>query len=438
MRSLTLPSVSTNFIPNGIGLRRLRKAHVSFPIVLFIAFFFPNTRIEPFSESMIAGRWLALFAVAGGILVHWLLSKSISLSSPHRGSLTGLEIMFLLSFSWLGISIVESVNPPLSFSKWGVFLIFSFFCAAYSNLLETKNDLVASLHPFIFFFVGFIWLTPLSTQFYPQRLQSSLGIINGFLVFTNALGHFLTAFGTPAVLFLLARQGGRKKRFLLVLTLVLSVLLTIYSGSRAGTFTSFFILGLALWKWRKDQRFGFLKATLFCAGILFIFIAPRMDQYLFQLLYKYPEQSDILASRMDFWERTLESYHERPLWGSGFGVQQQHAGMPVGFFTIGFREQGSTYYGLLEEVGLLGALPIFMFFFLIAYQCIKILFRSSDPLELFLSRVIFAGLSLAAFENYLLALGNSTSILVILAFFLQQRLRNMARQTDFPGVLPKG
>ncbi len=431
MNKLTLSSVAPHFGPGALHSNRLRKAYISFPIVLFIAFFFPNTRIEPLSESMIAGRWLALFAISGGISVHWLLSKSISLSSSRRGSLTGLEIMFLLSFSWLGISIVESVNPPLSFSKWGVFLIFSFFCAAYSTLLENKNDLMASLNPFIVFFVAFIWLIPLSTQFYPQRLQSSLGIINGFLVFTNALGHFLTAFGTPAVLFLLARQDGRKKRLFLVLTIALSVLLTVYSGSRAGTFTSFFILGLALWRWRKGQRFGFLKATLFCAGIFFILVTPRMDQYLFQLLYKYPEQSDIFASRLDFWERTLESYHERPLWGSGFGVQQQHAGMPVGFFTIGFREQGSTYYGLLEEVGLLGALPIFLFFSLIAYRCIKILCSSFDPLELFLSRVILAGLSLAAFENYLLALGNATSILVILAFFLQQRLRRMTEQENF-------
>jgi hypothetical protein len=35
-------------------------------------------------------------------------------------------------------------------------------------------------------------------------------------------------------------------------------------------------------------------------------------------------------------------------------------------------------------------------------------------------------LGLAAFENYLLALGNATSILVVLAFFLQERLKSMA------------
>jgi O-antigen ligase len=396
------------------------------PLLLFLGFFFPNTRIAPLDETMIAGRWIVLTGIAGFVLIRWFLSKSFLYSHPQQGHLTALEVLFIISFFWLGISILESVNPPLSFAKWGVFLLFLLFCAAYSNLLQIREDLILALRPFIIFFVGFIWLIPISIQYFPQPLQSSLGFINGFLVFTNALGQFLASFGIPGVLFMLTYSLKRGMRIFLTITLFLAVFLTIYSGSRAGTFTSFFILSLALWRWRRDERFAFLKVTLFGVWILFLVMTPHIDEYFSHLLYKYPDESEILASRVGVWQRTMESFQERPLWGYGFGVQKQMADLEVGFFTIGYREQGSTYYGLLEEVGLVGALPIFLFFSIVGYKCCLSLWRSSDPLDLFFSRVIFTGLGLAAFENYLLALGNATSILVVLAFFLQERLKSMA------------
>jgi len=408
-----------------VSLRDLGTIKIFLPFLLFLAFFFPNTRIEPLNEIMIAGRWVTLLAIAGFVLIRWLLSKSILFDHPRKGPLTGLEITFILAFFWLGLSVIESVNPPLSFMKWFVFLFFLLFCASYSNLLKSREDLILMLYPFIIFFVGFIWSIPISIRYFPQPL-SSLGFINGLLVFTNALGQFLAVFGIPAVLFMLTYSLSQRMRTFLTITLFLAVFSTIYSGSRAGIFSSFFILGLALWRWRRDKRFAFLKVTLFCVGFLFIFMNTHIGEHFSRLLYKYPDESGILSSRLDFWERTLEAFQERPVWGFGFGVQRQHVDTPVGFFTIGYREQGSTYYALLEEVGLAGTIPIFVFFCFIGYKCCLSLWRSSDPLDLFFSRVIFAGLGLAAFENYLLALGNATSILVVLAFFLQERLKSMA------------
>ncbi len=411
-----------------VSLRDLGTIKIFLPFLLFLAFFFPNTRIEPLNESMFVGRWIALCLIAGIVFLRWFLARSFLFTKFRQEPLTGLEIFFVLVFSWLGNSIIESVNPPVAFMKWFVFLIFLLFCAAYSSLLKKREDLILALCPFFIFFVGFVWLTPISTRYYPQHLLSSMGFINGFLVFTNALGHFLSAFGIPALLFLLTYRLGRGMRIFLIITLFLAVYLTVYSGSRAGTFTSFFIMGLALWRWRRDEGFAFLKVTLFCLGFLFILMNTHIGEYFSRLLYKYPDESVILASRLDFWQRTLDSFHERPVWGFGFGVQKENAGVPLAFYSIGAREQGSTYYGLLEEVGLLGSLPIFLFFGVLAYKCSLNLWRSSDPLDLFFSRVIFVGLGLAAFENYLLSLGNATSILVVLAFFLQERLKRLNRE----------
>ena len=433
--SLLVPSSRLN--PQSVSLSKLGTLTIYLPALLFLAFFFPNTRIEPLDDIMVGGRWIALAGIAGFVFLRWFLSQSILFFQSQELPLTRLGFLFILTYSWLAISIIGSVNPPLSLAKWGVFLVFLLFCAVYSALLKRREDLVLTLHPLIVIFAGLIWFTPISARYFPQPLQSSMGYINGFLVFTNALGQFLAAFGIPALLYMLTRCLTRKMRIFLTITLFLAVFLTIYSGSRAGTFSSFFILGIALWRWRRDERFAFLKVTLFCIGFLFIFMNTHIGEHFFRLLYKYPDESVILASRVDFWQRTLESFQERPYWGFGFGVQKQMADLPIGFFTIGFREQGSTYYGLLEEVGLVGALPIFLFFSIVGYKCCLSLWRSSDPLELFFSRVIFTGLSLAAFENYLLSLGNATSILVILAFFLQERLKSITSQEARSGFHPR-
>ncbi len=420
-KSLLMPS--RKLYPQAISLGRPGTLTIYLPVLLFLAFFFLNTRIAPLDETMIAGRWMALAIIAGFVFLRWSLSQSIPFFYSQQRLFTRLGFLFILTYSWLGISIIESVNPPLSFAKWGVFLIFILFCAAHSYFLKRREDLILTLHPFFIIFAGLIWFTPISTRYFPQPIQSSLGYINGFLVFTDALGQFLAAFGIPALLFMLTRRLARMTRIFLTISLFLAVFLTIYSGSRAGTFSSFLILGVALWRWRRGQRFAFLKVTLFVFWISFFLVTPHIEKNISDFFYKYPGESDILASRVGVWQRTLESFQERPFLGSGFGVQKQMADQEVGFFTIGYREQGSTYYALLEEVGLLGAIPIFLSFSIIAYKCCVSLWRSRDPLELFLSRVIFAGLSVAAFENYLLALGNATSILVVLAFFLQERLK---------------
>ena len=205
--------------------------------------------------------------IAGFVLLRWLLSKSLHFSP--QGKVSRLEILFILAFCWLGISILESVNAPLSFSKWVVFLFFSLFCASYSNLLKNRDDLVLTLFPFIVFFVVFAWMTLISARFYPQPLKSSVGYINGFLIFAPAVGHFLTAFGTPGILYILAHPLGKKMRIFLVITLFLGVVLTIYSGSRAGTFTTFFILGLALIKWKREPQLCLPEGHSFLYCVVF-------------------------------------------------------------------------------------------------------------------------------------------------------------------------
>jgi O-antigen ligase len=390
------------------------------PLVLFIAFFFPNTRIEPFSESMLTWRWFILALSTGLILLRFFSTQDpLISSSPLRFRMTGL---FTMTFLWCGVSIIESVNPPLAFAKWAVFLIFLFFCGAYSTMMENRRDILSTLYPFIYFFIFYIWATLASISFFPQPLRGHMGYINGFMVFAPALGHFLAAFGIPAILFMLpARQSWEWKIFFL-LTLVLAFALTYKSGSRAGTFTASLIIVLALLRWKKGEDFSFLKGAVICGFLLVVLGMPSLEGYFWRFLFKYPDETDLLLSRADFWDATFNAFRERPFFGYGFGVQEQLIGMGLGFFTIGFREQGSTFLGLLEEVGIIGALPMFLLFSVMGYRCTASILRSQDPLEIFFSRVVLVGLGLAAFENYLVYLGNATSILVFWAFFMRERM----------------
>jgi O-antigen ligase len=391
------------------------------PLVLFIAFFFPNTRIEPFSESMLLWRWVALGLVTGLILLRFFSTQDhLSSSSPLRFGMTG---WFTMTFIWCGVSIIESVNPSLAFAKWAVFLIFLFFCGAYSKMMENRRDILSTLYPFIFFFILYIWATLTSISFFPQPLRGPLGYINGFMVFAPALGHFLAAFGIPVILFMLPQRQSRKWKIFFLLTLVLAFALTYKSGSRAGTFTASLVIVMALLRWKKGEDSSFLKVAVICGFLLMVLGMPSLEGYFWRFLIKYPDETELFISRAEFWDVTFRAFRERPLFGYGFGVQEQLIGMGLGFFTIGFREQGSTFLGLLEEVGIIGALPMFLLFSIMGYRCMASIMRSQDPLEIFFSRVILVGLGLAAFENYLVYLGNATSILVFWAFFMRERLR---------------
>ena len=408
---------------SAVFLPRLGVFFQILPLILFIAFFFPNTRVESLSGSMLIGRWIILFLVAGFVLLRWFMTSDYSIHSAFRH--LSLKGSFILAFLWCGTSIVESVNPPLALAKWTVFVIFLLICSAYSGFVQTREEILSILYPFALFFIFYIWLTPAGVFYFPQPLRGDIGYINGFMVFAPALGHFLASFGVPSLLFMMTRAERVKFRAFLGLTLLGGLLLIFKSGSRSAAFTTAGILTIALLRWKGDERLSFLKGTLICVLAAAVISFPNLGEFGWGFLMKYPE-TELLSSREEFWGNALRAFWERPHFGYGFGVQEQLQGMPVGFFSIGWREQGSTFYGLLEEVGIVGAFPLFVAFFVMGWRCARSVLFSQDPLEIFFSQVVLVGLGLAAFENYLVYLGNATSILVFLAFFLRERLLSLS------------
>ena len=395
------------------------------PGLLFLGFLFPNTQIYPLRSAMLLYRWWVLL-IAILLVVFYTIFKRHKIKACRDIPINYTILLFFLAYIGAGASIFDSVNQNISLLKWFAFLSFLIFCSIYVSLMHDREQIIKALTPIMYIFILIIWATPLAMRHYPQGMLASLGAINGFFVYTNQLGHFLATFGTPSVVYLLSQNQDRWKRIFLVATLGLSVYFTIASKARAATVITLVILAIALYRWDNEKMSRYVKISLACLLAVVLFMNLGFTERVTGFLFKYEDtasQSDLLTSRRSNWENTVAAYEKRKTFGYGFGVQEELERDSQEHRTAGgFREQGSTVYGLLEEIGISSCIPIFLCLLWMGYGCGVSILRSHDPLELFLSRVFLTGLGLALVENYLLYLGNACSILVFFSFFMRARL----------------
>lgn len=386
------------------------------PTLLFFAFFLGNTRFRPLSSWMLMGRWPSLFAIAGLIFL-------TVVATPRRlRPLPWLNALYILLFIAIALTIPYSNNSTVSLAKWLVYFTFLVFCGLFFTQIRHREDAIWVITPLIWLFVGIIWLVPPSVFVFPQRLFAQLSSINGYLQFSNALGQFMVLFGLPGTLFAAANARSPRLRWLFTATVALAGLLVFASGARTGAFTMVLIYGLAFWRWRTWNGRWVAPAKVAILLVALLMMPGNLDR-IHRFILKYPTAVGVLESRVAYWDATQRSFQENLWTGTGFGVQEQQASTRLSFNTRGrFREQGSTYLGLLEETGLLGSLPLFVLLAVVALRHGIILLRSRDSLLLMSSRIVLAGLLWAISENYLLYLGNAASILFVYGFFLGERL----------------
>ena len=410
-----------------------------FPMIIFLGFLFPNTTIYRLRGLMVLYRWWVLLIVILLIIFHKIYAIS-KIKTRKAVLIDYTTSLFYLSYIWAGVSIFDSVDQKISLLKWVAFLSFLIFCSIYASLMNTREQIIKALNPIMYIFILIIWATPLAMRHYPQGMLASLGAVNGFFVYTNQLGHFLATFGTPSVVYLLSQHRDRWQRIFLTATLGLSIYFTIASKARAATVITLVILAIALYRWDSEKMSRYVKLSLACLLAAVLFMNLGFTERLTGFLFKYDDaatQGDLLTSRRSYWENTVEAFEKRRTFGYGFGVQEGLQRDSQEYKTAsGGREQGSTVYGLLEEIGLAGCIPIFLCLLWMGYGCGISVLRSRDPLELFLSRVFLTGLGLALVENYLLYLGNATSILVFFSFFMRERLLGLYYGKSWPQISP--
>ena len=326
------------------------------PLIIFIAFLFPNTRISYLNQIMITNRWVVLFIITVFMIFYRLVKDQHYELMTSKVPFNKVNFIFLLSFMWLGLSIIGSVNKSISFMKWGTFLTFIIFCLVYSQLMIRKEQIIETLKPIMYIFLIIIWTTPIAIKYFPQKLLDSLGALNGVFVFAPQLGHLLATFGTTTTLFLLNEDLTKLKKGIYIITLIMSIYFTIASKSRASTVITLVLLAIALYRGRSDKIKN-VKIMLGCLLVLLLFMNLGLKKSISQFMYKSDDGTgtkDLMESRTPFFQKTLEAYERRQLFGYGFGVTEGMDNVKLMYESAGGREQGSTIYGLLEEVGFVG------------------------------------------------------------------------------------
>jgi O-antigen ligase len=135
---------------------------------------------------------------------------------------------------------------------------------------------------------------------------------------------------------------------------------------------------------------------------------PTVSRYVYKGV-----QGDILSSRRESLLTTWQMAKERPIVGHGFGVSADTmAGQSWtgGFSTpIGFsREKSNSYLGVIEEVGLLGLLPLLAWLGYGVYRAARKLASIgwSDPIGMALLASVLSGLVHVNGEAWLTSAGS--------------------------------
>lgn len=235
----------------------------------------------------------------------------------------------------------------------------------------------------------------------------------------NSLGAVTGVVGAPVLLwgiFVSQNTPTRRRRtfaFLLALVLLFS------SYARAGfaaAAVSCILLCVAL------RRYSILMKGAVVVVLLAVFTAATVplpdhpkESLTSVFLYKGRRGDGILGSRKSVWDRTVAVIQEHPWFGSGFGTSHTSNKESEPFQSYesssrARREHGNSYLEITEWVGFLGDVPFLALLFLIVANVARVFWwlrRTGNVRSLAapVGAVLAAGLTHAAFEDWLFAVG---------------------------------
>jgi hypothetical protein len=255
---------------------------------------------------------------------------------------------------------------------------------------------------------------------------SALGFVFGFGPSAVRLGRFVGLLGNGnawAVLAAMVLPWGacllfRKvrpwsgARFAQGAAVALLGYLLLLSGSRAGLLgglVAFSLLAVV----HLDRRVG---AAVLLATFFFTVRAVADPAYIPRTVQKYlykhtVGQGDLFQSRLEPWKRAEQNFREHPWMGYGFGITSatQVSWTPDTQSGAGTVETGSSFWGTLGQVGILGAAPLFAAILLLACRAVRFCWLVRDPWLTGVCASLLALVVNAVFEGWLLAPGSFTT-----------------------------
>lgn len=191
-------------------------------------------------------------------------------------------------------------------------------------------------------------------------------------------------------------------RFLYLIVLLLSIYVTIVSGSRSAFFSSLITMVFFL-----IIKLRNIKSIILVGCIITIISIITLPLYMSgaeRMVKKFEENKGVYGSRTELFTTGVRHYKETPVFGVGFAVSYNAKGEKK----IGKMESGSGWLSILFQTGLLG----FSIICLMLGRVYKVFryVRKDNELLLFMFSFIYLCLH-SFFEGYILTIGYYPCIL---------------------------
>jgi O-antigen ligase len=251
----------------------------------------------------------------------------------------------------------------------------------------------------------------------------------------NSLGAVMAVFAVPVLLWSTLIDDTPAVHNRRMFLFAIAMYLIWYSRSRASLLAVFVSCSLLCLCLRQYKLFGHTMIILLILGAgTAIFhpesLANMVSSTKESLIYKNTGAArGVFASRLTPWENAKQSIHEHFWFGSGFGTvaTETDTNARGGTFTSNpdvSSENGSSYLSILSWLGVLGALPFALLLLSLLGKIVRTclwMLNTASPYHLAipLAMVVLAGLTDAAFEDWLLAPGYYLCVFVwSMAFIL--------------------
>ncbi|WP_146064328.1 O-antigen ligase family protein [Algoriphagus boritolerans] len=305
------------------------------------------------------------------------------------GSFFYISILFIFSF------LILIIQKEIFIYNLNIF--FLVIASVLSLLLNDVPSYFSSYQRLLFFVIILFIIGPLcisqTLQNFRQRLFvilnnfnilfcsfSFLGLISGLYVglttrngldrpdFTGFYNHSMilgpaSSIALLTCLYYFYESGNKIKKIFLIILICLCAMSAITAGSRAALVGLLIGLLFFYYKKYKGRMTRFIKTLSFVVFLLIISFPIWEDntKFLMNKFNRAEDSNDPFDSRSDKWNLRLTEFQTSPIFGIGFAsvsvIDQTSLEKLKGII-----EPGSSWLSVLSMTGILGFVPIFIFF----------------------------------------------------------------------------
>ncbi len=351
------------------------------------------------------------------------LAFSVTIPQPVYYGIISVAIIFVLinsrslNLNWTIIffigaailSLILNTVPPI-FKAQQRLIAFILILSLVGPLINSNYSY--SLKLSLFNYLNKIILFLASASFLTYLLGISLGITGknaGLFNHSMMLGPIAGVSLINAIYLktkLKNKQKSKKIIFVLNFTLILLFLSLLISSSRAAIIGT--VVGIIFYFYKLYQsRFSKFYKTIFSISLLILISFPLWADYTTGVINKMEysqSQNDFAASRRDHWGKRLSEFNSSPVYGIGFATVDVKSGKFIDWNKEnGGIEPGTSWISILSMTGILGFIPIVIFFLI----QIRFIINNKENIDenAVLGGILFFFITHMFAEGYFLAAG---------------------------------